>query len=314
MVGLTRNVEQALERSLQLATERKHAYATLEHLLLSLLDDRDAAEVLSGCKVDIDQLRAELVRYLDNDCASFVVGGGQQVHPTAAFQRVIQRAVLHVEAALGSEVSGANVLIAMIAEQDTHAADILEQHGLTHLTAETYLSQILGSGSKSTSEASSTSLSTEELLARQRAIRERAVAVAAARREVPPFYLIRISGMETSASIGIHGFEQAKRQRLMVSAVLFASAPASDADEIANVADYDFVRAGILALVESQHFNLQETLCRKILDLSEGRPGVLGMIVQTDKPDVYPGVAGVACRKARMGPALSGFPWWTVEV
>lgn len=129
----------------------------------------------------------------------------------------------------------------------------------------------------------------------------------------PPFYLIRISGIETSASIGIHGFEQAARQKLMVSVTLMLNPPPAG-DTIAGVQDYDFVREGVLALVNGRHFNLQETLCGEILDLCLRQPGVLGAVVQTDKPDVYPGVAGVACRMGRLGPSLSGFPWWDLPV
>ena len=74
------------------------------------------------------------------------------------------------------------------------------------------------------------------------------------------------------------------------------------------------MREGVLALVNGQHFNLQETLCGEILDLCLRQPGVLGAVVQTNKPDVYPGVAIVACRMGRMGPSLAGFPWWTLDV
>jgi dihydroneopterin aldolase len=268
---------------------------------------------MTGCKVDIDGLRGDVIDYLDNECGSFVVEDGRQVHPTAAFQRTIQRAVLHVEAASGTEVSSASVLVAMLAERDSRAVDFLEQQGMTRFTAETCLSHgMSGLAGDSTSESSSKGITASELLARQGALRDRAVAIA--RREVPPFYLIRIIGIEASASIGIHGFERVTHQRLLVSVVLLVAPPAPASDEIVSVADYDFVRTGILDLVASRHFNLQESLCQKILDLSEGRPDVLGMIVQTDKPDVYPGVSGVACRMARLGPGLSGFPWWTIEV
>lgn len=129
----------------------------------------------------------------------------------------------------------------------------------------------------------------------------------------PPFYLIRISRIETSASIGIHAFEQTARQKLLVSVALMLNPPPSN-DEIAGVQDYDFVREGVLGLVNARHFNLQETLCGEILDLCLRQPGVLGAVVQTDKADVYPGVAGVACRMARLGPSLSGFPWWDLDV
>ncbi|MEZ6031241.1 MAG: dihydroneopterin aldolase [Hyphomonadaceae bacterium] len=129
----------------------------------------------------------------------------------------------------------------------------------------------------------------------------------------PGFYLVRISGIETDASIGIHGFEQAARQRLMVSVTLMLQS-AAGADDIGAVVDYDFVREGVLALVETRHFNLQEALCGEILDLCLRQTGVLGAVVQTDKPDVYPRVAGVACRMGRLAPSMSGFPWWTLPV
>src|SRR5690349_1570258 len=105
----------------------------------------------------------------------------------------------------------------------------------------------------------------------------------------PAFYLIRISGIETSASIGIHGREQAARQKLLVSVTLLLPQP-SGGDEIGKVQDYDFVREGVLDLVGKGHFNLQETLCGTVLDLCLAQSGVLGAVVQTDKPDVYPGV------------------------
>lgn len=130
---------------------------------------------------------------------------------------------------------------------------------------------------------------------------------------VPDFYLIRIGGIETSASIGIHAFEQSARQPLLVSVSLMLRPP-PPGDTIEGVQDYDFVREGVLNLVSSRHFNLQETLCSEILDLCLRQPGVLGAVVQTNKPDVYPGVATVACRMARMAPAVASFPWWTLEL
>ena len=83
MPSLTPSLENAIDRALQLAADRKHEYATLEHLLLALIEDADASEVLTACKVDLDKLRRDLVNYLDNDCASFVVEDGGQVQPTA---------------------------------------------------------------------------------------------------------------------------------------------------------------------------------------------------------------------------------------
>jgi dihydroneopterin aldolase len=129
----------------------------------------------------------------------------------------------------------------------------------------------------------------------------------------PDLYLVSLRRIEASASIGIHAFEQAARQKLLVSVTLILPQPYTG-DEIGNVQDYDFVPEGVLDLVAKRHFNLQETLCEAVLDLCLAQNGVLGAVVQTDKPDVYPGVAGVACRMARMGPRLAGFPWWTIQV
>lgn len=130
----------------------------------------------------------------------------------------------------------------------------------------------------------------------------------------PPFYMIRIGGIEAHASIGIHDFEQTARQKLLVSVVLLLRPASAPGDAIAGVQDYDFVREGVLKFVAERHFNLQETLCTAVLDLCLTQSHVLGAIVQTDKPDVYAGVASVACRMARLRPELSEFPWWSIDV
>jgi ATP-dependent Clp protease ATP-binding subunit ClpA len=140
MPSLTPSLERALERALHLAAGRKHEYATLEHLLLALTEDEDAAEVMTACKLDIEKLRRDLANYLDNDCASFVVEDGGQVHPTAAFQRVVQRAVLHVESSSKDEVTGANVLVSIFAERDSHAAYFLQEQDMTRYDAVNYIS------------------------------------------------------------------------------------------------------------------------------------------------------------------------------
>ena len=130
----------------------------------------------------------------------------------------------------------------------------------------------------------------------------------------PDLYFVSLRSIATAASIGIHAFEAAARQKLYVSVTLILPRPMAIGDDIRTVQDYDFVREGVLKLAAEQHFNLQETLCGEILDLCLAQAGVLGAVVQTDKPDVYPAVAGVACRMARLRPSLAGFPWWTVKV
>ncbi|MBA4270628.1 MAG: ATP-dependent Clp protease ATP-binding subunit ClpA, partial [Methylobacterium sp.] len=113
MPSFSRSLEQALHRALALANERHHEYATLEHLLLALVDDQDAAAVMRACSVDLDTLRRNLVDYIDAELANLVTDGRDDSKPTAGFQRVIQRAVIHVQSSGREEVTGANVLVAM---------------------------------------------------------------------------------------------------------------------------------------------------------------------------------------------------------
>ena len=133
MPSLTPSLERALERALQIAADRKHEYATLEHLLFALTDDEDAAEVMDACKLDIDKLRSDIEEYLDEELSSITVEDEDagHVHPTAAFQRVVQRAVLHVESSGRDEVTGANVLVSIFAERESHAAYFLQEQDMT---------------------------------------------------------------------------------------------------------------------------------------------------------------------------------------
>ncbi|MEM8921078.1 MAG: AAA family ATPase, partial [Pseudomonadota bacterium] len=140
MPSLTPSLERALEKALHLASERKHEYATLEHLLLALTDDDDASEVMEACKLDVDKLRRELGDYLDEELSSLVVDDDEQVHPTAAFQRVVQRAVLHVESSGRDQVTGANVLVSIFAERESHAAYFLQEQDMTRYDAVNYIS------------------------------------------------------------------------------------------------------------------------------------------------------------------------------
>lgn len=116
MPTFSRSLEEGLHRALALANDRNHEYATLEHLLLALLDDPDSAAVMRACNVDLGVLRQQLTNYIDNELSSLVVDDGEDSKPTAGFQRVIQRAVIHVQSSGREEVTGANVLVAMFAE------------------------------------------------------------------------------------------------------------------------------------------------------------------------------------------------------
>ncbi|MER2605358.1 MAG: ATP-dependent Clp protease ATP-binding subunit ClpA [Siculibacillus sp.] len=140
MPSFSRSLEKALHQALHLANERKQEYATLEHLLLALLDDQDAGAVMRACNVDIEVLKRNLVEYLDTELENLITDGEDDAKPTAGFQRVIQRAVIHVQSSGREEVTGANVLVAIFAERESHAAYFLQEQDMTRYDAVNYIS------------------------------------------------------------------------------------------------------------------------------------------------------------------------------
>ncbi len=137
---LSRNLEQTLHRALGLANDRRHEYATLEHLLLALADDSDAATVLRACGVDVDKLKRDLTEFLDKDLAGLVTERAGDPKPTAGFQRVVQRAAIHVQSSGRDEVTGANVLVALFSERESHAVYFLQLQDMTRLDAVNFIS------------------------------------------------------------------------------------------------------------------------------------------------------------------------------
>jgi len=137
---LSRNLEQTLHRALGLANDRRHEYATLEHLLLALGDDADATTVLRACGVDVDKLKRELTEFLDKDLAGLVSDRTGDPKPTAGFQRVVQRAAIHVQSSGRDEVTGANVLVALFSERESHAVYFLQLQDMTRLDAVNFIS------------------------------------------------------------------------------------------------------------------------------------------------------------------------------
>ncbi len=137
---LSRSLEKTLRRALALANARQHEYATLEHLLMALTDDDDAAAVLRSCAVEIDRLRASLTDFLDHELTSLAVEGVVDAKPTAGFQRVIQRAAIHVQSSGRSEVTGANVLVALFSERESNAVYFLQEQNMSRLDAVNYIS------------------------------------------------------------------------------------------------------------------------------------------------------------------------------
>jgi ATP-dependent Clp protease ATP-binding subunit ClpA len=137
---LSRNLEQTLHRSLAFAAERRHEYATLEHLLLGLIDDADAATVLRACGVDLERLKRETMEFLDKDLAGLATDRAGDPKPTAGFQRVVQRAAIHVQSSGRDEVTGANVLVALFSERESHAVYFLQSQDMTRLDAVNFIS------------------------------------------------------------------------------------------------------------------------------------------------------------------------------
>lgn len=137
---LSPNLEQTLHRALAYASERRHDYATLEHLLLALTEDQDAIAVMRACSVDIEKLKRELIDYVDNQLANIISKQQSEAKPTAGFQRVVQRAAIHVQSSGREEVTGANILVALFSERESHAVYFLQEQEMTRLDAVNYIS------------------------------------------------------------------------------------------------------------------------------------------------------------------------------
>ena len=140
MPAFSQSLEKALHQALTIANERHHEFATLEHLLLALIDDNDAAAVMRACNVDLDELRSTVLNYIDTELDNLVTGYDEDSKPTAGFQRVLQRAMLHVDSSGQREVSGANVLVALFSERESHAAYFLQEQQMTRYDAVNYIS------------------------------------------------------------------------------------------------------------------------------------------------------------------------------
>ena len=140
MPSFSPSLERALHQALSVANDHHHEYATLEHLLLALLDDTDAAAVMKACNVDMAELRKTLTDYIEKELENLVTGYDEDSKPTAGFSRVIQRAVIHVQSSGRDDVTGANVLVAIFAERESHAAYFLQEQQLTRYDAVNYIS------------------------------------------------------------------------------------------------------------------------------------------------------------------------------
>ena len=148
MPSFAQNLEKTLHAALAHASDRSHEYATLEHLLLALIDDSDAAAVMQACGVDLGDLGDVVKQYLDQEYQSLKTSEKGDPAPTAGFQRVIQRAILHVQSSGKDTVTGANVLVALFSERDSYAVYFLQQQDMSRLDAVSYISHGIGKGGR----------------------------------------------------------------------------------------------------------------------------------------------------------------------
>ena len=141
MPSFSSTLEAAIHNALGQANQRKHELATLEHLLLALTEEPDAARVMKACGVDLEKLTKTIVGFLDEELDALISDiEGSEAAPTTGFQRVIQRAAIHVQSSGRSEVTGANVLVAIFAERESHAAYFLQEQDMTRYDAVNYIS------------------------------------------------------------------------------------------------------------------------------------------------------------------------------
>ncbi len=148
MPSFAESLEKTLHDALRFAGERNHEYAALEHLLLALIDDKHGAEVMTACGVKLDDLRDTVTHYLDTELDSLKTSEPGDPQPTSGFQRVIQRAILHVQSSGKEEVTGANVLVALFSERESYAVYFLQQQDMSRLDAVSFLSHGVGKGGK----------------------------------------------------------------------------------------------------------------------------------------------------------------------
>ena len=141
MATFTKSLEQAISQAFKFATEKKHQYVTLEHLLLALTDETDARNVMKACNVDVDLLNENLEFYIDNELENIVTTDAKlEPQPTASFQRVIQRSIVHVQSSGKNEVTGANILVALFAERESHATFFLQEQEVTRYDVVNFIS------------------------------------------------------------------------------------------------------------------------------------------------------------------------------
>ena len=165
---LSRNLERTLHRALDYANARKHEFATLEHLLLALTEDDDGSQVLTACGVELDRLKQDLLSYIDQELSALATDDEAEAKPTSSFQRVLQRAAIHVQSSGRDQVTGANVLIALFSERESHAVYFLQEQQMTRYDAVKYVShgiaKVPGRSQQKTVEGAEDEAAAEEVV------------------------------------------------------------------------------------------------------------------------------------------------------
>jgi ATP-dependent Clp protease ATP-binding subunit ClpA len=152
MPSFARELEQTLHNALTAASTRRHEYATLEHLLIALIDDEHASKVMTACGVDLGELKDAVTLYLDTELDALKVEGDSDPSPTSGFQRVVQRAILHVQSSGREDVTGANVLVALFSERESYAVFFLQQQDMSRLDAVSFISHGVGKAGQPTEQ------------------------------------------------------------------------------------------------------------------------------------------------------------------
>ena len=137
---LSDNLEKTINRSVSYANDRQQEYVTLEHLLLALTDDKDALKVLNACNINIKNLRINLIKYIDEELKNITSASIQEAEPSAGFQRVLQRTTSQVYSSDSNKITGANILVSIFSERESHAVYFLQKQDMSRLDALNFIS------------------------------------------------------------------------------------------------------------------------------------------------------------------------------
>lgn len=165
---LSPRLEQTLHRAIALANQNHHEFATLEHLLLALTEDQDAIAVMRACGVNLDKIRQDLNLYMEEELSGLINPGVSEAKPTAGFQRVLQRAAIHVQSAGREEVTGANVLVSLFSERESHSVFFLQSQDMTRFDAVNYISHGITKSGQPAKSGSTPSGADEDATAEQK--------------------------------------------------------------------------------------------------------------------------------------------------